>query len=47
LNIIRYTKKLIGINFYDKEALHNLSEKIEKEEILTEKDWLLTQLNNH
>lgn len=47
LNIIRYTKKLIGINFYDKEALQNLSEKIEKEEILTEKDWLLTQLNNH
>ena len=43
-NLIKYTQKLMAINFYDKAAVASLSEKIKTEEFLTEKDWLLAQL---
>ncbi len=44
LNIIRYTKKIMAINQYDKSAVQNLSKEISAEEKLTEKRWLLQQL---
>lgn len=44
LNIIRYTKKLIGLNYFDKVAIEKLQLKVQQEEILTEKKWLLQQL---
>jgi len=43
-NLIRYTQKLMAINFYDKKAVEQLRSKIEKEENLTEKQWLIEQL---
>lgn len=43
-NLIRYTQKLMTINFYDKKAVEQLRFKIEKEENLTEKQWLIEQL---
>jgi len=45
LNIVNYTKKLLGANFYDKQMIASLRERIEVEDILTEKNWLLEQLN--
>ena len=47
LNIIRYTKKLIGLNYFDKVAIEKLQLKVQQEEILTEKKWLLQQLAMH
>jgi len=43
-NIVRYTKKIITTNLYDKEKKAKLRKEIEVEEILTEKKWLLEQL---
>lgn len=43
-NLIKYTQKLMAINFYDKATVASLSDKIKAEEFLTEKDWLLSQL---
>lgn len=43
LNIIRYTKKLLSTNFYDRSKKESLLKEIEQEEILTERDWLLEQ----
>ncbi|MCP3930715.1 MAG: hypothetical protein GY705_16625 [Bacteroidetes bacterium] len=43
LNIIRYTKKLIALNPYDKEKYRLLRKAIADEDILSEKDWLLGQ----
>ena len=43
-NLIRYTQRLMAINFYDKKAVALLRNKIEKEENLTEKEWLIAQL---
>ena len=41
LNLIRYTQKLIGLNFYDKEAVENLRKNIEQEKSISEREWLL------
>ena len=43
-NIVRYTQRLMELNFFDKKAIQDLRCLIEKEEILTEKRWLLSQL---
>ena len=44
LNIIRYTRKLVAVNHYDKKALEKLYTQIETEEVLTEKRWLLGRI---
>lgn len=44
-NIIRYTQKLLSTNLFDKSAREALKTKIKLEEVLTERDWLLNQLN--
>lgn len=43
-NIIKYFKKLSRLNPYDKEKKEKLRTNITKEEILTEKKWLLEKL---
>ncbi|MFT4761188.1 MAG: hypothetical protein ACI9LN_003170 [Saprospiraceae bacterium] len=43
-NIIRYTQRLMELNLFDKKAVEELQELIQKEAILTEKRWLLGQL---
>jgi len=43
-NIIHYTQRLQELNFFDKKAVKELSEIIEKEEVLTEKRWFLGKL---
>lgn len=44
LNIIRYTRKLVSLNFLDKTEVQKRRDAILKESILTEKKWLLQQL---
>ena len=44
-NIITYTRKLADVNPYDEEKKQRLRAAIESEEILTEKAWLLEQLD--
>lgn len=44
MNIVRFTQKLLQLNFYDKAEVVILKEKIETAEVLTEKKWLLEQL---
>lgn len=44
LNFIRYAKRLMKVNFYDKEALEKLSLKIKEERYLVERGWLLEQI---
>lgn len=44
LNLIRYTQKLIGLNFYDKQAVASLKESIEEEKSISEREWLLQRL---
>lgn len=44
LNIIKYTKKMRSLNFFDKEELDFFKTKIQEEEVLTEKTWFLQQL---
>lgn len=44
LNIIRYTKKLMALNRYDKSAIQALITQISQEEQLTERAWLLSKL---
>ncbi len=43
LNIIRYTKKLLALNFFDKKEVSKFQHAIAAETVLTEKDWLLQQ----
>ncbi len=43
-NIIKYFKKLSRLNIYDKEKKEKLKLSIAKEEILTERKWLLEKL---
>lgn len=43
-NLIRYTNRLLSLNFMDKEAVQTFRNNVESEEILTEKDWLSEQL---
>ena len=44
LNTIRYTKRLLSLNYYDKVSIKKLRKKLDEEEILTEKRWMLSQL---
>lgn len=44
-NIIRFTKKLVRINPFDKKEKEKLRESIVQTTPLTEKEWLLEQLN--
>lgn len=44
LNIIRYVRKLMAVNPYDKKAIQLWREQLEKEEILTERRWLLERV---
>ncbi len=43
-NVIKYTKRLLRCNFYDKEEKKVLSKLVNEEKILSEKKWLLAQL---
>ncbi len=43
--IVYYTRQLIELNFHDTTAVAALRSKIEQEEILTEKEWLLEGLH--
>lgn len=43
-NIIRYCRKLLEVNPYDREAREELMQAIQKENELTEKEWLLEKL---
>lgn len=45
LNIIRYTQKMISLNPFDKTERNDLIHKIKEEEILTERDWFLKELD--
>lgn len=44
LNIIRFVRKLMAVNPYDKKAMQLWREQLEKEEILTERRWLLERI---
>lgn len=44
LHLIRYTKKLLKLNLFDKKAITQLATAIQAEEVLTEKAWLLEQI---
>ncbi len=44
LNIVRFTKKLVNSNLYDRERRKSLRLQIEETVVLTEKEWLLEQL---
>lgn len=46
LNIVYYTQKILNVNPYDKAAIKALQEQLETEEVLTDRKWLLDQLNN-
>lgn len=41
LNIVRFTDKLLKINWLDKKAVDALRSEMEKEEVLTEREWLV------
>ena len=43
-NIIRYVRKLMAVNPYDKKSVETWRDQLKKEEILTERRWLLEQL---
>lgn len=43
-NTIRFTKKLLATNLFDKEKKSYLKKEIQEEEILMEREWLLEQL---
>lgn len=45
-HIIQITRKLLNINIFDKKEMAVLEDLIGKAEPLTEKEWLLTQLQN-
>ena len=44
--IVHYTRQLMALHFNDPKAVAALRQQIEKEEILTEKEWLLEMLGN-
>ncbi|MCB0596180.1 MAG: hypothetical protein H6557_22530 [Lewinellaceae bacterium] len=43
-NIIRYTQKLLHLNWNDRGEVEGLRKTIEAEEVLTEREWLLEQV---
>ncbi len=46
LNIVHFTQKLMELNPFDKQQRPVLRAEIEAEATLTEKDWLLAQLEH-
>lgn len=42
-NIIKYARKLLTINFFDKEAVQVFRRELEQEEVLSAREWFLTQ----
>ena len=44
MNAIRLVKKLVALPELDKQAKKKLREEIESEEVLTEREWLLSKL---
>lgn len=46
-NIIQLTKKLLSINFYNKDEKRQLIQLIETADPLTEREWLMQQLKNN
>lgn len=45
-NLIKFTQKLIRVNWFDKTAVEQLRQEINDVEILTERPWVLEQLIN-
>lgn len=45
LNIIKYTKRLLKVNLYDKKEIEKLKQAIKTEGIISEKAWLLEQID--
>jgi hypothetical protein len=43
-NLIRFTQKLMSVNYFEKKELNKLRKEIQSAEILTERVWLLNQL---
>lgn len=46
LNLIKYTKKLVRVNPFDKEAVGKLREEVEAAHPLIAKEWFLEQVDN-
>jgi len=46
LNLIKYTRRLLNLNNFDKEATKKLAKEIGKTASLAEKKWLLAQVGN-
>lgn len=44
LGIVRFTRKLLNVNRYDRAKVAKLREALQKEEFLTEKEWMLEKL---
>ena len=44
MSIIRFLKKIVRLPEMDKKGRNNLREEIETEEVLTERDWLLSKI---
>ncbi|MFK7933537.1 MAG: hypothetical protein AB8G22_08500 [Saprospiraceae bacterium] len=47
LNVIKYVKKMLTLNPFDKKGRVQLAQAIENEEVVTERDWLLKQLREN
>ncbi|MBK6622962.1 MAG: hypothetical protein IPG32_19640 [Saprospirales bacterium] len=45
LNVTRFAEKLLKVNLSDRKAVKTLRSQIEQEEILTEKEWMLSRLD--
>ncbi|MBL7826781.1 MAG: hypothetical protein JNJ57_09130 [Saprospiraceae bacterium] len=44
LNLARFTQKLVALNWNDKAEVRKLKDRIEQEQVLTEREWLLEQV---
>jgi hypothetical protein len=42
MNIVRYTEKLLRLNFHSRKQIEAFQEAVRKEPVLTEKEWLLS-----
>jgi len=45
-NLIKYTKRLLALQFSDKEAVVNFKKNVKEEDLLTDKNWLLSRVIN-
>jgi len=43
-NLIKYTKRLLALQFSDKEAILDFKKNVQEEELLTDKSWLLSRV---